>query len=43
MTLMDFAYIVVHENVVELVSNILHRYFKLSVSRPVRSEVFCLC
>jgi hypothetical protein len=43
MTLMDFAYIVVHENVLELIPNILHQYFELSVSKPVRSEVFCLC
>jgi hypothetical protein len=43
MTLVDFAYIVVHENMLELIPNILHRYFELSVSKPVRSEVFCLC
>jgi hypothetical protein len=43
MTLVDFAYIVVHENILEFVSNILHRYSELSVSKPVRSEVFCSC
>jgi hypothetical protein len=43
MTLIDFVYIAVYENVLELVSNILHQYSKLSVSKPVRSEVFRLC
>jgi hypothetical protein len=43
MILMDFAYIVVYENVLELVLNILHQYFELSVSKPLRSKVFCLC
>jgi hypothetical protein len=43
MTLADFAYIVVHENVLEFIPNILHRYSELSVSKPVRSEVFCSC
>jgi hypothetical protein len=40
MTLMDFAYIAVHKNILELVPNILRRCFKLSVSKPVRSKVF---
>jgi hypothetical protein len=40
MTSADFAYIVVHENVLELVPNILHQYFTLSVPKPVRSKVF---
>jgi hypothetical protein len=43
MTLLDFAYIAVHEIVLKLVPNILHQYFELSVSKPVRSKVFCLC
>jgi hypothetical protein len=43
MTLAGFAYFVVHENVLELVPNILHQYFKLSVSKPVRSKAFCSC
>jgi hypothetical protein len=39
----DFAYIVVHENILELVPNILRQYFELSVSKPVRSEAFHSC
>jgi hypothetical protein len=40
MTLADFTYIVVHKNVLEFIPNTLHQYFELSVSKPVRSEVF---
>jgi hypothetical protein len=38
----DFAYIVVHKNILELIPNILHRYFELSVLKPVRSRFFAL-
>jgi hypothetical protein len=43
MTWVGFAYFVVHENVLELIPNILHQYFELSVSKPVRSKVSRSC
>jgi hypothetical protein len=43
MTWAGFAYFVVHKNVLELIPNILHQYFELSVLKPARSEVFCSC